>query len=835
MRTAGALGAVGPAGLARGDWRVALMASLVDYDAFEGEWDPERHLIIPRADGPLARVGFCRVAGCLHLRHGASALCSFHRRQFAATSGTDLEAWLESSEPGAQKRRWFSEELCLIGADGQRCLRPAVGANDLCRAHDAAWRGRQAAPIAFEKFLTEAHPLPGYGPCAAASCYLGATHGRTGLCEAHDRIWRTEGLPTGRAFASWATRVRQPSNGRVLSMRGLPELVRLELLYVISCRVRDQIRTTTNVHPYLDRLRAGGVSSLLDYDLAHVDDDREQNYARFARYSVDRVRLAYVDPESARHDDVWDLRLFARSGHKRLDFASIRQPWLAEATKAWAADALPRVRAHSTVQHRVQSVAVLSSVLASGPGGGDDPASLGRADIDRFLLRVGSAVSPRTGRSYSTSRTAGIIVDCSLVLREAREMGLLGTLGATFTFRRHDGGQRVPEEHPGRALPSHVVVQLDAALDQLRAVPGSTGASRPRSLGVLGEHAGEMAVLAYQLLKGTGRRVGEIASLHLDCLEIDEHDRPVLLYDNHKTARDGRRLPLADAALVGAIRAQQAWVTARFPDTAPERLWLLPRGTKNADGTAHLGGGQISVWMRSWVTALPRLEAGPFDETGCPVPFDRALVHPHAFRHTWAQTLADQGVPFAVLRDLMDHRSPSATLGYYRVGEAKKREAIELLARHAIDSRGTARPGDDSYSPSRALREQLSWVAVPMGKCADSTNVRAGGQACPIRFQCAACPHFASDPSFLPELRVYADDLGHERETMFAAGAADFVVENVARQLEVIRGHLRYHEETLEQLPVDQRALVEDASAMVRKARQSVPVAFGRCGKNSHG
>jgi hypothetical protein len=87
----------------------------------------------------------------------------------------------------------------------------------------------------------------------------------------------------------------------------------------------------------------------------------------------------------------------------------------------------------------------------------------------------------------------------------------------------------------------------------------------------------------------------------------------------------------------------------------------------------------------------------------------------------------------------------------------------------------------------------------------------------------------------LPELRVYADDLGHERETMFAAGAADFVVENVARQLEVIRGHLRHHEETLEQLPVDQQALVEDASATVRKARQSVPVAFGRCGKNSHG
>jgi integrase len=212
-------------------------------------------------------------------------------------------------------------------------------------------------------------------------------------------------------------------------------------------------------------------------------------------------------------------------------------------------------------------------------------------------------------------------------------MGLLPTLGATFTFRRYDSGRRAPGETPGRALPSHVIAQLDTQLDLLRAVPGSTEGSSHRSLGVLGERAGDMAVLAYELLKGTGRRVGEITSLHLECLDVDEHDMPVLVYDNHKTARIGRRLPLADTALVGAIRAQQAWVADRFPDTVPERLWLLPRASKNADGTAHLSGHQILVWMHSWVAALPHLDAGTLDDAGSPVPFDRAAVHPHAFRH----------------------------------------------------------------------------------------------------------------------------------------------------------------------------------------------------------
>jgi hypothetical protein len=125
------------------------------------------------------------------------------------------------------------------------------------------------------------------------------------------------------------------------------------------------------------------------------------------------------------------------------------------------------------------------------------------------------------------------------------------------------------------------------------------------------------------------------------------------------------------------------------------------------------------------------------------------------------------------------------------------------------------------------LRESLAWVAVPMGKCSEPTNVRAGGQSCPIRYQCAACPHFESDPSYLPELRAYADELRKEREAMLAADAAAWAVEHVARQLEVILGHIRTHEALLGELGVDERGAIEQASATLRKARQSVPVAFG--------
>lgn len=78
----------------------------------------------------------------------------------------------------------------------------------------------------------------------------------------------------------------------------------------------------------------------------------------------------------------------------------------------------------------------------------------------------------------------------------------------------------------------------------------------------------------------------------------------------------------------------------------------------------------------------------------------------------------------------------------------------------------------------------------------------------------------------MPELRAYADDLRREREAMLAAGAADWAAAHVVvRKLDVITGHIRAHETLLDRLAADEGALIEDASATLRKARQSVPVA----------
>jgi hypothetical protein len=63
---------------------------------------------------------------------------------------------------------------------------------------------------------------------------------------------------------------------------------------------------------------------------------------------------------------------------------------------------------------------------------------------------------------------------------------------------------------------------------------------------------------------------------------------------------------------------------------------------------------------------------------------------------------------------------------------------------------------------------------------------------------------------------------------MLAAGAADWAVEHVTRQLDIIVGHVRTHEALLGCMADEERTVIEDAAATLRKARQAVPVAFGR-------
>ncbi|MFI8829162.1 tyrosine-type recombinase/integrase, partial [Streptomyces sp. NPDC053431] len=147
-----------------------------------------------------------------------------------------------------------------------------------------------------------------------------------------------------------------------------------------------------------------------------------------------------------------------------------------------------------------------------------------------------------------------------------------------------------------------------------------------------------MMQTAYLVLRDTGRRPIEIASLRLKCLET-RADENTLIWDNVKKRRFGRKLPITreTAAVIKTWQARRR----RLEVPSRSRKYLFPSITDRS-GIAHMGSSLANA-MREWVAAIPVLLSDELDEHGSRMPFDRTLIF--RFRYAYAQRHADAGVP----------------------------------------------------------------------------------------------------------------------------------------------------------------------------------------------
>ncbi len=172
----------------------------------------------------------------------------------------------------------------------------------------------------------------------------------------------------------------------------------------------------------------------------------------------------------------------------------------------------------------------------------------------------------------------------------------------------------------------------------------------------------------------TGRRPDEVCTLPWDCLDRGESGKPVLVYTDSKNNRPGRRLPIAEttAQLIGV---QKNETRQRFPHTPLDQLVLFPCDNANPDGTKPMHAETFGNAHREFIDQIAHLL---LDEDN--TPFDRRRVVPYAYRHSYAQCHADQGVAPDVLRELMGHRSMRTTFIYCRITETRTRAAVEKVA-----------------------------------------------------------------------------------------------------------------------------------------------------------
>ena len=208
--------------------------------------------------------------------------------------------------------------------------------------------------------------------------------------------------------------------------------------------------------------------------------------------------------------------------------------------------------------------------------------------------------------------------------------------------------------------------------------------------------------------------------------------------------------------------------------------------------------------------------------------FDRLAVIPYAYRHSYAQRHADEGVPPDVLRDLLAARQDRHdTRVLPLVSEKRVRVAIDRVGGHQFDSQGRRVFLDiRRLLANEHARMRVGQVAVPFGICTEPSNVKAGGQACPYKFTCLGCGHFRSDPSYLPELKSYLQQLLADRQRVQAAtDLQDWAKAQLTPREEEItqlRQLIRHIEADLDDLTEHDQALIHDAVTVIRKTRQLV-------------
>lgn len=777
------------------DGRTVRLAAMIDpVFLIEAGWDAARLVLCPPPEHALLGRPVCRVEGCSTTAPARGRTCASCRRRLGERefSEDDIDVLPARTDPAK------GPGGCVVAG----CAREWVSSRQgLCRAHleQAHTLGIPAA-----EFCTHptARPLPACGPCEVAGCVRQRRHRDGCYCEAHqlrlrgayradpdldEQQWRLTEAPVGR--------------GGQVSFRGLAPVVVTEMLAGLQQRSRlDGVKTKeADLRLWCNQLRRQQVATLSDY-LMPADPDG--TFRSLCNSVTAHARRALATPETEITNDEWDLVVFGHTG--TLSFTNITQRWLREVAKRWAADDLPKRRSTTSkvglaVRHHLGCVARLSESLRMRPDRGEIPAALDRRDMEAFLNRLAYL---QTAGQISLDARIRACREVRKVLTTARAMGLTrpggpaGGLGEDFAISTADVPDKPESPEPGRDLPPEIMRQLCAQLDDL---------------------ASPVMRTAIELAIDTGRRPEELCTLGVDCLARDNDGLPVLVYDNHKANRLGRRLPISETT-AQAITNQREQVRARWPHTPLAELKLLPTDRRNPHGAKAITAFSLAFHHRTWVRGMPVLRTTDSAE------FDKAKIVLYAYRHTYAQRHADAGVGIDVLRELMDHRKLDATKAYYRVGENRRREAVDRVAALQFDRHGnriwrTAQQLLDSEHTRRAIGE----VAVPFGVCTEPSNVKAGGNACPFRFRCAGCDHFRTDVSYLPDLHGYLDDLLRNRERVLAATDIDEWARAEAMpsedEITRVRRLIARVQTGLDDLTPDERTQIDVAVGTVRRHR----------------
>ncbi len=259
---------------------------------------------------------------------------------------------------------------------------------------------------------------------------------------------------------------------------------------------------------------------------------------------------------------------------------------------------------------------------------------------------------------------------------------------------------------------------------------------------------GHPAVMRAWLIQAlTGRRASEVLMMDFEPLSDVPGVDPAMVPEGGMVARLRYQQTKVDGApdtiLVGAdvvqiIREQQTWVRQQWDlaeDTMPR--YLFPKTTGNRHATRPWETGNYNRVLREFSRAL-----GLRDTDGQLLLYSRS----HRLRHTKATTLLNAGAPVHVVQRYLGHLSPEMAMRYAATLASTAEREFLAMVKISRDGREIGMDRRDMLDLMQLDRRTDR--VLPNGYC-----LLPPVRSCDKGNACHGCDHFATDKTYLPEIR----------------------------------------------------------------------------------
>jgi integrase len=296
------------------------------------------------------------------------------------------------------------------------------------------------------------------------------------------------------------------------------------------------------------------------------------------------------------------------------------------------------------------------------------------------------------------------------------------------------------------------------------------------------QHLAPSCIPIVILLRASGWRISDVLYLKLDtCLEQEGNEKYWLVGDIQKTRVLGHKIPITQE-IAAVIKTQITWVKQHYMSEENPRGWLFPASKTYGHGKSNrfkngdpLGAQGVNQTL-NYIAVKYQIK----DEQG-------RLFHfkSHAFRHTKAVELLNNGMSLVLVQQWMAHASPEMTLIYAKILDETMHKAWEKAVHQGIVQFTDGKPefvpgkkllpmaGANAFDPER-VREHRQNVKMALGSCLKTAKI-----VCKfVELPCFHCPAYVLTPDDLPALEAYAQQILERIEIGKQAGNIHWIEVN---------------------------------------------------------